>query len=69
MSQQNGLSPIPPQNPTDLRKVRSQTPFPFRTALSLHRENATLHEKTANVEETRPKCDVPKEEGHDARNV
>jgi len=65
MTSQNGLLPLSPQTPSVLPKVRVQTPVqtPFRTALSLHRENATLHPKTANVEAKHPQHDVTKETG------
>lgn len=70
MSQQNGLPINPPISPkTPPIRVREGLGKPFTTALALHRQNATLHEKTADVEETRPKCHVPQEEGHNARNV
>lgn len=68
MTSQNGLFPIPPQNPTDLPKVRFQTPV-FRTALTLHRENATLHPQTANVETKARGRDVSQKAGHDDRRI
>lgn len=65
MTGDNGLLPqtprLSPQTP-----VYPKTKFPFRTALSLHRENATLHPQTANVEEKHPQHDVGKKEGHHA---
>ena len=50
MSQQNALS----RGTSPLREANVQAPFhprsPFKTALTLHRQNATLHPETANVE-------------------
>jgi len=65
MTSHNGLLPIPPQKPSDLRKVRTQTPV-FRTALSLHRENATLHPQTACIQTIYDQDDGQKETRHDA---
>jgi len=63
MSQQNGPQifctneqPALPATSALNKKVG-----PFKTALSLHRENATLNPETANVEEKHPQHNQPKE--------
>jgi hypothetical protein len=73
MSQQNppksansvnpdGLSPQTPVHPTEVWFVQGKkNNSVFRTALNFHRENATLHPQTANVEEEHPQHDVKKE--------
>lgn len=70
MSAQNpnsdGLSPQTPIHPTKVWFVQGKkNNKAFRTALSLHRENATLNPQ-ANVEEKHPKCHESQEARHDA---
>jgi len=58
----DGLSPQTPVQPTQVWFVQGKkNNRVFRTALSLHRENATLNPQTANVEETHPERSQPKE--------
>jgi len=58
----DGLSPQTPIQPTQVWFVQGKkNNQAFRTALSLHRENATLNPSTADVEEKHPKHDVRKE--------
>jgi len=57
----DGLSPQTPIHPTQVWFVQGkENNRAFRTALSLHRENATLHPQTGDVEEKYPKHDVDK---------
>jgi len=57
--QNNGVPPILPVQVWFVQgKAQNKA---FRTALSLHRENATLHPETANVEEKHPQHHEQKE--------
>jgi hypothetical protein len=59
ISQQN--NGVPPSIPTQVWIVQGKAQNKaFRTALSLHRENATLNPETANVEEVYPQHNQPK---------
>jgi len=57
----DGLCPQTPIHPTIWFVQGKKNNKAFRTALSLHRENATLHPETANVEEKHPQCHEQKE--------
>jgi len=62
----DGLSPQTPIHPTQVWFVQGKkNNKAFRSALSLHRENATLHPETANVQETYPKRVINEETKHD----
>jgi hypothetical protein len=58
----DGLYPQTPIQPTVVWFVQGkENNKAFRTALSLHRENATLNPESANVEEAYPQHVKPKE--------